>query len=139
VIGASATRTNETDAPLGAYDRLHASHTNRPKAASARLAPGPGTTHVEAFNSTGQVHLRLERSLKLDLHLRCDFVEYDVASDSLLAARGWEAASRPKGVPGDWVVNPSRTSGGTRFVDPSNPHNAVRVVPGWVGVVVAGG
>lgn len=43
---------------------------------------------------------------------------------------GWRAASRPKGVPGDWVAKPSKTGGGTRFVDPSNPHNSLRVMPG---------
>jgi len=48
-------------------------------------------------------------------------------------AGGAEAAggiARPKGVPADWVAKPSKTGGGTRFVDPANPHNSVRVMPG---------
>jgi len=43
-------------------------------------------------------------------------------------AGGAEAAggiARPKGVPADWVAKPSKTGGGTRFVDPANPHNSV--------------
>lgn len=38
--------------------------------------------------------------------------------------------ARPKGVPADWVAKPSKTGDGTRFVDPANPHNSVRVMPG---------
>ncbi|MCX5742960.1 MAG: hypothetical protein NT062_10740, partial [Proteobacteria bacterium] len=39
-------------------------------------------------------------------------------------------ASRPAGVPANWIEKPSKTGGGTRFVDPKNPHNSVRVMPG---------
>jgi hypothetical protein len=39
-------------------------------------------------------------------------------------------APRPAGVPEDWVAKPSKIGGGTRFVDPQNPHNSVRVMPG---------
>lgn len=38
--------------------------------------------------------------------------------------------TRPKGVPYSWVAKPSKKGGGTRFVDPANPHNSVRVMPG---------
>jgi len=38
--------------------------------------------------------------------------------------------TRPPGVPDGWRIKPSRRSGGVRFVDPKNPHNSVRVMPG---------
>lgn len=37
---------------------------------------------------------------------------------------------RPSTVPADWVAKPSKAGGGTRYVDPANPHNSVRVMPG---------
>ena len=37
---------------------------------------------------------------------------------------------RPKGVPNDWVPVPSKKGGGMRWIDPNNPHNQVRVMPG---------
>jgi len=37
---------------------------------------------------------------------------------------------RPRGVPDDWVERPSKTGGGKRWVDPNNPHNSVRSMPG---------
>ncbi|MFH0899593.1 MAG: hypothetical protein V2A73_03065, partial [Pseudomonadota bacterium] len=49
------------------------------------------------------------------------------AGEGATAAGG---VARPKGVPSDWVAKPSKTGGGTRFVDPANPHNSVRVMPG---------
>lgn len=51
----------------------------------------------------------------------------------LLFARGVAKArlsARPPGVPRNWVAKPSRNGGGTRWVDPANPHNNVRVMPG---------
>ena len=49
------------------------------------------------------------------------------ASGYRFAAGG---VARPKGVPSDWIAKPSKTGGGTRFVDPANSHNSVRVMPG---------
>lgn len=37
---------------------------------------------------------------------------------------------RPNGVPSNWIRKPSKTGGGFRFIDPNNPHNSVRVMPG---------
>ena len=37
---------------------------------------------------------------------------------------------RPEGIPADWIVKPSKTGGGIRYIDPKNPHNSVRVMPG---------
>ena len=38
--------------------------------------------------------------------------------------------ARPRGVPKDWIAKPSKNGGGTRWVDPKNPHHSVRVMPG---------
>jgi RHS repeat-associated protein len=46
------------------------------------------------------------------------------------AGAGTGPTVRPAGVPADWIAKPSKTGGGTRFVDPKNPHNSVRVMPG---------
>lgn len=46
------------------------------------------------------------------------------------AAKPFASSARPKGVPVTWIAQPTRSGGGTRFVDPSNPHNSVRVMPG---------
>jgi RHS repeat-associated protein len=40
------------------------------------------------------------------------------------------ADDRPPNVPADWVKQPSKKGGGTVYVDPKNPHNRVRVMPG---------
>jgi RHS repeat-associated protein len=40
------------------------------------------------------------------------------------------ALPRPNGVPPNWVVRPSKVGGGKRFINPNNPHNAVRIMPG---------
>ena len=37
---------------------------------------------------------------------------------------------RPAVVPDGWTEQPSRKGGGTVYVDPANPHNRVRVMPG---------
>jgi hypothetical protein len=43
---------------------------------------------------------------------------------------GWKPAPRPKGVPENWTARESDTGGGTKFTDPANQHNSVRVMPG---------
>ena len=37
---------------------------------------------------------------------------------------------RSAGIPENWIVKPSKTGGGIRFIDPENPHNSVRLMPG---------
>ena len=44
--------------------------------------------------------------------------------------KGPDPTVRPEGVPAAWVEKPSKTGGGVRYVDPENPHNSVRVMPG---------
>jgi hypothetical protein len=39
---------------------------------------------------------------------------------------------RPPNVPSDWLMRPSKGPGGVRYMDPNNPHNSVRVMPGDV-------
>ena len=39
-------------------------------------------------------------------------------------------SERPSSVPENWIMRPSKTGGGVRFIDPNNPHNSVRVMPG---------
>ena len=51
-------------------------------------------------------------------------------STATMPRSGWEPAPRPRGVPENWVATPSDRGGGTKFVDPSNPHNHVRVMAG---------
>jgi RHS repeat-associated protein len=36
----------------------------------------------------------------------------------------------PEGIPPDWVASPTKGAGGTKYVDPTNPGNSVRVMPG---------
>ena len=37
---------------------------------------------------------------------------------------------KPKGIPDTWHSKPSRKGGGTSYVNPNNPHDRVRVMPG---------
>ena len=37
---------------------------------------------------------------------------------------------KPKNIPEDWVPSPSDKGGGTKYVNPKNPHDSVRVMPG---------
>lgn len=63
---------------------------------------------------------------------------------STLAARGTERSLpglrpaagtrvRPTGVPDTWRITGTKTAGGTRYYDPSNPGNSVRVMQGSPG------
>lgn len=56
------------------------------------------------------------------------------ADDVGLSSRGLVPAPgtrvRPAGVPDEWRVVPTRSAGGTRYYDPSNPGNSVRVMQG---------
>lgn len=45
-------------------------------------------------------------------------------------ARSNYCGKRPGGVPPNWIRKPSKDGGGVRFIDPNNPHNSVRVMPG---------
>jgi len=53
---------------------------------------------------------------------------------SPLPSRGFVRSAgtlpRPAGIPADWRVAPSRSGGGIRYSDPTNPANSVRVMPG---------
>ncbi|HXP07491.1 MAG TPA: RHS repeat-associated core domain-containing protein, partial [Acidobacteriaceae bacterium] len=40
------------------------------------------------------------------------------------------SAQRPGGIPDNWVPQPSKKGGGTTYVDPANPYNRVRQMPG---------
>lgn len=44
--------------------------------------------------------------------------------------KAWSPGPRPKGVPKDWIPKASDKDGGTKWVDPKNPHNSVRSMPG---------
>lgn len=37
---------------------------------------------------------------------------------------------RPGGIPPHWKPRPTRKGGGTTYVNPANPHDLVRVMPG---------
>jgi hypothetical protein len=37
---------------------------------------------------------------------------------------------RPGGIPSHWIATPTRKGGGTRYVNPKNPHDQVRLMPG---------
>jgi hypothetical protein len=37
---------------------------------------------------------------------------------------------RPGGIPHHWIAKPTRKGSGTRFINPENPHDQVRVMPG---------
>jgi hypothetical protein len=37
---------------------------------------------------------------------------------------------RPGGIPSHWIAKPTRKGGGMRYVNPANPHDQVRVMPG---------
>lgn len=39
-------------------------------------------------------------------------------------------STRPGGIPDDWVEEPSKKGGGSRFHKPGNRHNSARVMPG---------
>jgi hypothetical protein len=52
------------------------------------------------------------------------------SGQSVEASGGGGDVPRRPGVPEHWVAKPSSTGGGTKFVDPQNPHNSVRVMPG---------
>ncbi len=45
------------------------------------------------------------------------------------AARGATKALRPRGVPEGWVEQAGRKAGNTKYVNPANPHDYVRVKP----------
>jgi RHS repeat-associated protein len=40
------------------------------------------------------------------------------------------ASPRPSGIPDDWIPQPSKKGGGTTYMDPANPYNRIRVMPG---------
>jgi RHS repeat-associated protein len=54
--------------------------------------------------------------------------------DKGLAGRGFRPPPgtrvRPKGVPEGWRIRGTKGEGGVRYIDPQNPHNSVRVMPG---------
>ena len=37
---------------------------------------------------------------------------------------------RPGGTPRHWIAKPTRKGGGIRYINPANPHDQVRVMPG---------
>jgi hypothetical protein len=37
---------------------------------------------------------------------------------------------KPQGIPDDWLIKPSRKGGGTEYINPHNPNDRVRVMPG---------
>lgn len=37
---------------------------------------------------------------------------------------------RPGGIPRDWIAKPTRKGAGMRYINPENPHDHVRVMPG---------
>lgn len=47
-----------------------------------------------------------------------------------MAAAGAKVLARPRGVPDNWVVTGTKKGGGTQYINPKNPHDRVRVMPG---------
>ncbi|HTT81317.1 MAG TPA: hypothetical protein VMF86_16720 [Stellaceae bacterium] len=37
---------------------------------------------------------------------------------------------KPEGIPDNWIQRPTRTGGGMEYVNPRNPNDRVRVMPG---------
>lgn len=49
----------------------------------------------------------------------------------LVVAKGTgRAVNQPAGIPSDWLVKETKKGGGTQYVNPNNPHDRVRVMPG---------
>jgi hypothetical protein len=44
--------------------------------------------------------------------------------------RSTQGLPRPTGIPDDWIEKPTDTSGGTEYINPDNPKDRVRVMPG---------
>lgn len=47
-----------------------------------------------------------------------------------LGASGTAASQRPGGIPDSWSAQAARKGGGTSYLNPNNPHDRVRVMPG---------
>ncbi len=52
------------------------------------------------------------------------------AAKELIRQTGLPTFSRPKGIPENFRVQLSDKGGGIRYIDPCNPHNEIRVMPG---------
>jgi hypothetical protein len=37
---------------------------------------------------------------------------------------------RPPGIPDNWIEKPTRTPGGIEYINPNNPNDRVRIMPG---------
>lgn len=37
---------------------------------------------------------------------------------------------KPSSIPDDWVVKSSKKGGGEQYINPNNPHDRVRIMPG---------
>ena len=37
---------------------------------------------------------------------------------------------KPDGIPKDWIVKPSKKKGGIQYINPNNPHERIRLMPG---------
>jgi hypothetical protein len=98
----------------------------QPALASA-LSPASPESRVGAFEDVQAAFTGGLGAASGEQHKGIGVAYDEFASGYRFAARGM---TRPKGVPADWVAKPSKTGGGTRFVDPANPHNSVRVMPG---------
>ena len=40
------------------------------------------------------------------------------------------ALPKPEGIPDNWIERPTRTLGGMEYINPNNPNDRVRVMPG---------
>lgn len=86
-----------------------------PGIASASTAPG-AETRVWAFDLQNQVGVGVERSLTLELRQGCAPTYDEIASDSLLAARGGTTAARQIGRAGEAAVRAAHDIGPSRAI-----------------------
>ena len=63
----------------------------------------------------------------------------DIAAGGMLSVKGplgsvkvtaTKGVTKPVGVPDTWISKPTNKGGGTRYSNPDNPHDFVRVMPG---------
>jgi hypothetical protein len=88
-----------------------------PGIASASTAPG-AETRVWAFDLADQARVGVERSLTLELHRECDPSHDQLASDSLLAARGGKGLTTPGKFFGDKTAKEASEALGKKFGPP---------------------
>ena len=72
----------------------------------------------------------VERGLEPDMSLFYILSGTKIAGNLFSLYNSLKLQKPPTGVPRNWLEKPSKIGGGRRFIDPANPHNSVRVMPG---------